>query len=104
MAGALIMAMSNTLYSEITFADGRVVQGNYHDYPITRLRAAPHVVDVHLVESEGRPGGIGEPGVPPAGAALGNAIFAATGIRVRTLPVGQQLAGWTTRATDGRAR
>ncbi|MDH4043375.1 MAG: molybdopterin-dependent oxidoreductase [Gemmatimonadota bacterium] len=99
MAGALIMAMSNTLYSEITFADGRVVQSNYHDYPVTRMRAAPRVVDVHIVESEGLPGGIGEPGVPPAGAALANAIFSATGVRVRRLPVGSQLAGWTTGAT-----
>lgn len=101
MAGALIMAMSNTLYSAITFADGHVVQGNYHDYRVTRMRAAPRVVDVHVVESEGRPGGIGEPGVPPAGAAVANAIFAATGVRVRELPVGSQLAGWTTRPTVG---
>jgi isoquinoline 1-oxidoreductase subunit beta len=49
------------------------------------------------VESEGGPGGIGEPGVPPAGAALGNAIFAAIGVRVRERPVGEQLAGWTAR-------
>ena len=52
------------------------------------MRASPHVVDVHVIESEGLPGGIGEPGVPPAGAAIANAIFAATGVRVRELPVG----------------
>ncbi len=98
MEGALIMAMSNTLYSEVTFAQGKVVQSNYRDYQVTRMRAAPRVVDVHLVESEGLPGGIGEPGVPPAGGALANAIFAATGVRVRELPVGKQLAGWQTRA------
>ena len=95
-----MMAMSNTLYSEITFAQGRVVQSNYRDYGVTRMRAAPHVVDVHLVESEGRPGGIGEPGVPPAGAAIANAIFAATGKRVRELPVAKQLAGWKAGAAD----
>lgn len=100
MEGALIMAMSNTLYSEVSFAQGKVVQSNYRDYQVTRMRAAPRTVDVHLVESEGLPGGIGEPGVPPAMAAIGNAIFDATGIRVRTLPVGRQLAGWQTRATD----
>ncbi|MEP6621257.1 MAG: molybdopterin cofactor-binding domain-containing protein [bacterium] len=94
MEGALIMAMSNTLYSQVTFAKGRVGQSNYADYEVARMQAAPHVVDVHIVESEGLPGGIGEPGVPPAGAAIANAIFAATGVRVRDLPVGKQLAGW----------
>jgi len=96
MEGALIMAMSNTLYSGITFAEGKVEQSNYGDYGVTRMRAAPHVVDVHVIESEGLPGGIGEPGVPPAGAAIANAVFAATGVRVRELPVGRQLEGWQT--------
>jgi isoquinoline 1-oxidoreductase beta subunit len=99
MEGALVMAMSNTLYSEITFAEGRVEQSNYNDYRVARMRASPHVVDVHVIESEGLPGGIGEPGVPPAGAAIANAIFAATGVRVRELPVGRQLDGWESRVT-----
>jgi isoquinoline 1-oxidoreductase subunit beta len=104
MEGALIMAMSNTLYSGITFAEGKVEQSNYGDYGVTRMRAAPHVVDVHVIESEGSPGGIGEPGVPPAGAAIANALFAATGVRVRELPVGRQLDGWEARTSDkGRA-
>jgi isoquinoline 1-oxidoreductase beta subunit len=99
MEGALVMAMSNTLYSEITFAEGRVEQSNYSDYRVARMRAAPNVVDVHVIESEGLPGGIGEPGVPPAGAAIANALFAATGVRVRELPVGRQLDGWETRVS-----
>jgi isoquinoline 1-oxidoreductase subunit beta len=104
MEGALIMAMSNTLYSEITFAAGSVQQSNYSDYRVARMRASPHVVDVHVVESEGSPGGIGEPGVPPAGAAIANAIFAATGRRVRELPVARQLEGWQSGGSDqGRA-
>ncbi|MFI5309827.1 MAG: hypothetical protein ACHQQ3_01230 [Gemmatimonadales bacterium] len=79
-----------------------MVQSNYRDYNVTRMRAAPHVVDVHIVESEGLPGGIGEPGVPPAGAAIANAIYAATGVRVRELPVATQLDGWKARtANDG---
>lgn len=100
MEGAIIMGMSNTLYSEISFKEGRVVQANYPTYPVTRMRAAPRVVDVHLVESEAPPGGIGEPGVPPSAAALCNAIYAATKTRIRTLPVGKQLTGWRSRATE----
>jgi isoquinoline 1-oxidoreductase beta subunit len=101
MEGALIMAMSNTLYSEISYKNGRVVQKNYPDYNVTRMRAAPHVVNVHFIESEGLPGGIGEPGVPPSSAALCNAIFAATKVRIRQLPVAKQLAGARARADGG---
>ncbi|MBV6522595.1 MAG: Membrane-bound aldehyde dehydrogenase [pyrroloquinoline-quinone] [Gemmatimonadaceae bacterium] len=100
MEGAVIMGMSNTLYSEISFRNGRVVQSNYPSYPVTRMRTAPHTVDVHLVESEALPGGIGEPAVPPSAAAICNAIWDATGVRIRQLPVGRQLAGARARTTD----
>jgi isoquinoline 1-oxidoreductase subunit beta len=100
MEGALVMAMSNTLHSAITFTDGRVQQSNYADYRVARQAASPRKVSVEFVPGDGVPGGIGEPGVPPAGAAIGNAIFAATGVRVRSLPVGSQLAGWSARATS----
>ncbi|MBY0488328.1 MAG: molybdopterin-dependent oxidoreductase [Gemmatimonadaceae bacterium] len=97
MEGAFIMAMSNVIYSQMTFANGKAVQGNFRDYELARMRATPKVLDVVLVPSEGKPGGIGEPGVPPSCGAIANAIAAATGVRVRSLPVGKQLAGWQTR-------
>ncbi|HEX6106095.1 MAG TPA: molybdopterin cofactor-binding domain-containing protein [Gemmatimonadales bacterium] len=92
MEGATIMGLGNTLLGEITFKDGRVVQSNYTDYQVARMDAAPRALHVHLVPSTALPGGVGEPGVPPVGAALCNAIFAATGRRIRSLPVGKQLA------------
>ncbi|MFN8653178.1 MAG: molybdopterin cofactor-binding domain-containing protein [Gemmatimonadales bacterium] len=91
MEGAVIMGMSNTLYSDLTFAAGRVVQSNYTDYRITRMTEAPREIVVTIVPSDRPAGGAGEPGLPPVGAALCNAIFAATGKRIRTLPVADQL-------------
>lgn len=92
MEGATIMGLGNALYGEITFKDGRVVQSNYTDYHVARMDVAPRELRVHIVPSLERPGGVGEPGVPPVAPALGNAIFAATGRRIRRLPIGQQLA------------
>ncbi|HEX9054168.1 MAG TPA: molybdopterin cofactor-binding domain-containing protein [Gemmatimonadales bacterium] len=92
MEGAALMGLSNALLSEITFKDGRVVQSNYGDYAVARIDTAPRDIRVHVVPGAGRPGGIGEPGVPPIAPALCNAIFAATGRRIRRLPVGRQLA------------
>ena len=91
--GAVIMSLSNALTSELSFAAGRTVQKNLNDYKVLRMNAAPKVTRVHLVHSGGPIGGVGEPGVPPVAPALGNAIFAATGKRIRTLPVGNQLTG-----------
>jgi isoquinoline 1-oxidoreductase beta subunit len=92
MEGAAIMGLSNALLSEITFKDGRAVQSNYGDYAVARIDAAPRDIRVHIVPGAGRSGGIGEPGVPPIAPAVCNAIFAATGRRIRRLPVGRQLA------------
>ena len=92
MEGAMIMGIGNTLLGEITFTNGRVVQSNYSDYQVLRMGAAPRALHVHLVPSDAPPGGVGEPGVPPVAPALCNAIFAATGRRIRSLPVGKQLA------------
>ena len=91
--GACIMGLGNALMSEITFKNWRVEQGNFDDYQVVRIDAAPSEIRVHIVPSafDVPPGGIGEPGVPPLAPALTNAIYAATGRRIRRLPIGNQL-------------
>ncbi len=90
--GGIIFGLTAALFSEITFANGRVQQSNFNDYRMLRINDAP-VVDVYLIESRQPPGGIGEPGTAGAAPALTNAIFAATGKRIRKLPVKNQLSG-----------
>ena len=99
MEGATIMGIGNTLFGEITFKAGRAVQSNYTDYQVARISAAPREFGVYIVPSAALPGGVGEPGVPPVAPALCNAIFAATGRRIRSLPVARQLAGGIASAT-----
>ena len=97
--GACIMGLGNALMSEITFKNGRVEQRNFDDYQVVRIDAAPSEIRVHIVPSafdvppggNRRPAFIGEPGVPPLAPALTNAIYAATGKRIRRLPIGNQL-------------
>jgi isoquinoline 1-oxidoreductase beta subunit len=92
MEGAAVMAVGLARTGAITARDGRITQSNFNDFPVARMNDAPYQVDVHLVESDALPTGVGEPGVPPVLAAFANAIFAATGRRVRELPLsGQQL-------------
>ena len=96
MEGAVVMGMGLTLTSKITFKNGRAEQNNFDGYEITRIDAAPKEIVVHLLPMQdySHPlGGVGEPGVPPVAPAITNAIFAASGRRIRELPVGQQLAG-----------
>jgi isoquinoline 1-oxidoreductase subunit beta len=88
--GAAVMAVGLARTGEITAANGRIVQGNFNNFPVPRIGDAPHQVDVHIIDSDAAPGGVGEPGLPPVLAALGNAIFAATGKRVRELPLSRQ--------------
>jgi len=83
--GAIGFALCIPLRSQITMKDGRVEQSNFDDYEPTRPREMPKV-EVHIVESNEHPSGIGEPGVPPVAPSIGNAIFAATGKRLRSLP------------------
>ena len=91
--GAAIMGLSLARYGEVTFKDGKVQQGNFDNFPVIRMDEAPLVTNVHIVPAnpDVPPSGAGEPGVPPFAPALVNAIFAATGKRIRTLPIGKQL-------------
>jgi isoquinoline 1-oxidoreductase beta subunit len=88
--GAAVMGASLALSGEISVADGRVRQSNFHDFPVARINQAPRQTDVHIIESDELPGGVGEPGVPPIAPAFANAIFAATGKRIRELPFSKQ--------------
>jgi isoquinoline 1-oxidoreductase beta subunit len=91
--GAAIMGLSLAKYGEISFKDGKVQQRNFDDFPVVRMDESPLVTNVHIVPPgpETPPSGVGEPGVPPFAPALTNAIFAATGKRIRALPIGKQL-------------
>ena len=91
--GGLIFGLTAALHSQITLAKGRVQQSNFNDYRMMRINEAPSI-EVHLVPSEEAPGGIGEPGTVAAAPSLANALFAATGVRLRQLPVDRDvLAG-----------
>lgn len=90
MEGAVLWGLSTALLDRVTVRDGGVEQSNFHDYPLLDLARSP-AIEVVVLDSAEPPGGVGEPGVPPAAPALCNAIFAATGVRVRSLPVGPEL-------------
>ena len=90
--GSVMDGLSTMLGQQITMEAGRIEQSNFHDYPVLRIPAAP-TIDVHFIQSDHSPTGIGEPALPPLAPAVANAIFAATGERVRTMPL--SLAGFT---------
>jgi isoquinoline 1-oxidoreductase beta subunit len=99
MEGAAIMAIGNALYSNVSAKQGRIEQGNFDAYQVARIDITPDT-RVYLVDSNAVPAGVGEPGVPPTAPAICNAIYAATGKRIRALPVDQQLLkAW--RPTNG---
>ena len=87
MQSAIVYGLTAALKGAITIDGGRVQQSNFHDYEMLRLADMP-LVEVHIVPSTEAPGGVGEPGTPPIAPAVCNAIFAATGKRIRKLPIG----------------
>jgi isoquinoline 1-oxidoreductase beta subunit len=94
MEGAAVMGLTLAKYGEITFKEGAVEQSNFHDYQLVRINESPIDTRVHIVEHgiDVPAAGVGEPGVPPFTPALCNAIFAATGKRLRRLPIGERIA------------
>jgi isoquinoline 1-oxidoreductase beta subunit len=93
LEGAVIMGLSLVKYGEVTFKDGKVQQKNLDDFVVVRIDESPRITNVYIVPPgpDTPPSGVGEPGVPPFAPALTNAIFAATGKRIRVLPIGKQL-------------
>jgi len=84
--GGAIFGASAALFQELTFANGRLQQTNFHTFPVMRMNECPEI-ETHIVESNEKAGGIGEPGVPCAAPAIANAVFAVTGKRIRRLPI-----------------
>lgn len=86
MESGIIFGLSAALFGEITFKNGQPVQGNFDEYRVLRMDETP-TIEVHVVDSKEALGGVGEPGTPPIAPAVANAIFAATGVRARSLPL-----------------
>jgi CO/xanthine dehydrogenase Mo-binding subunit len=84
--GGIVYGLTAALYGEITIKNGRVEQSNFNDYRMLRMGDMPRV-EVHILQGQGEQGGVGEPGTPPIAPAVCNAIFAATGKRIRKLPI-----------------
>ena len=92
MEGGIVFGLTAALHGEISLKDGAVEQSNFHDYPILRMDACPAIAVEIINGNHEKLGGAGEPGLPPAAPALANAIFAATGKRLRALPLAKHFA------------
>ena len=86
MEGGAVFALSAALKEQVRFSNGGVSSANYDDYPILTMNETPDI-EVHIVKSDDKIGGVGEPGVPTVAPAVGNAIFDAVGVRIRRLPM-----------------
>jgi isoquinoline 1-oxidoreductase beta subunit len=90
--GSIVDGLSTAMLQKITMEDGRIEQSNFNNYPVLRIPQTPQV-DVHFIQSDYEPTGLGEPALPPLAPAVGNAIFAANGERLRKMPFSE--AGYT---------
>lgn len=89
--GAIVDGICHSMYPKVTFVDGAVVEKNFYSYKFLRMNDAPLDIEVQFVESDEAPTGLGEPGLPPVAPALANALYVATGKRIRKMPFAEQL-------------
>jgi isoquinoline 1-oxidoreductase beta subunit len=93
--GSIIDALSAAMFQDAVLERGRMVKSNFHEYPLLRIHEAPGKIEIHFLRSDNNPTGLGEPGVPPLAPAVANAIFAATGKRVREFPFTKTDLSWS---------